>query len=184
MTSASSGRVGGVSRGFLPPVLHPFSCACPFLPQPLGKLWGPGLGAAEAAGRFSGHMWCVQQPWPMNVLFGSQPEPPLVILRAWALTHQWGAGPAARTASARGRCTCYSSSRSPGPAAPRGGLRPPGASHSRGSSSPVGAGSCVTKDPWRLSGPVKAPPALTSDRRPKQAETSQGQGSKQGKIVA
>ena len=166
MTSASSGRVGGVSRGFLPLVLHPFSCACPFLPQPLGKLWGPGLGAAEAAGRFSGHMWCIQQPWPMNVLFGGQPEPPLVILRAWALTHQWGAGPAARTASARG------------------GLRPPGASHSRGSSSPVGAGSCVTKDPGRLSGPVKAPPALTSDRRPKQAETSQGQGSKQGKIVA
>lgn len=58
------------------------------------------------------------------------------------LTHQWGAGPAARTASARGRCTCCSSSRSRGPAAPRCGRRPPGASRSRGSSSPAVGGPC------------------------------------------
>lgn len=67
-----------------------------------------------------------------------------MILRARGLTHQWGAGPAGRTASALGRCTCCSSSRSPGPAAPQGGLQPPGASHSRGSSSPVGTETCVT----------------------------------------
>ena len=78
-------------------------------------------------------------------------------LRSWGLTRQWGAGPAARTASAQGRCTCCSSSRSPGPAVPRDGRQPPGASHSRGSSSPVGAEMLCDRGPGEAVGASQGP---------------------------
>lgn len=51
-------------------------------------------------------------------------------------TRQQGAGPADRTASGRGRCTCCSSSGSRGPAGPGCALQPAVASRSRRSSSP------------------------------------------------
>lgn len=51
-------------------------------------------------------------------------------------TRPRGAGRAGRTASAQGRCTCCSSSRSPGPAGPESGHQPAVSSHSRRSSSP------------------------------------------------
>lgn len=51
-------------------------------------------------------------------------------------TRPWGAGPAGRTASGRGRCTCCSSSGSHEPAGPGSGLQPPASSRSRRSSSP------------------------------------------------
>lgn len=86
------------------------------------------------------------------------PGQPALCAPGPGLTRQWGAGPAGRTASAQGRCTCCSSSRNPGPAAPRGGLQPPGASRSRGSSSPVGQRHCVIEGLGTLSGPGRVPP--------------------------
>lgn len=80
--------------------------------------------------------------------------------RVWGLTHQWDAGPAGQTASVQERCTCCSSSRSPGPAAPRGGLLPPGASHSHGSSSPEGVETVCDKRSMEIVWTSRALPPL------------------------
>lgn len=52
-------------------------------------------------------------------------------------TCHWGAGPSVQTASAQDKCTCDSSSQSPGPGAQWDGLLHAAASHSHRSSEPV-----------------------------------------------